>query len=203
MIALAWYIPMSIPSRVNDLCHSGSLTGSPPPGTRQVIIGIDHCHFHGNRAQQPPSYERAAPDLVSSATCIVEIEMRELHTTCELPRLRTLVEVLLRIAPPFRARFAVLCQCPLPAHAAIARPRSGLCCCVGCRLSTDSILFAFVHAGCRLCSRVLGFQNLTAPNKRLPHFRSLSSPFSPALHPPLSAASTSHCSSEAPPTSLR
>jgi hypothetical protein len=35
---------------------------------------------------------------MSRATYVVEIEMRELHTICELPRLRAFVEVLLRIA---------------------------------------------------------------------------------------------------------
>jgi hypothetical protein len=42
------------------------------------------------------------------------------------------------------ARFALLCQCPPPTATAIARPRSGLY----CKLSTDLLLFAFVHAGC-------------------------------------------------------
>jgi hypothetical protein len=42
------------------------------------------------------------------------------------------------------ARFALLCQCSPLTTTAIARPRSGLY----CRLSTDLLLFAFVHAGC-------------------------------------------------------
>jgi hypothetical protein len=42
------------------------------------------------------------------------------------------------------ARFAPLCQCSPPTATAIARPRSGLY----CRLSTDLLLFAFVHTGC-------------------------------------------------------
>jgi hypothetical protein len=42
------------------------------------------------------------------------------------------------------ARFTLLCQCSPPTTTAIARPRSGLC----CRLSTDLLLFVFVHAGC-------------------------------------------------------
>jgi hypothetical protein len=53
---------------------------------------------------------------------------------------------------------------------------------------------AVVHAGCAHV-RVLGFPDLTAPpNKRLPRFRSFSVPSAlpSALHPPLSAASTSH-----------
>jgi hypothetical protein len=43
--------------------------------------------------------------LMSRATYIVEIEMRELHTICELPRLRlrASVEALLHIAPPLTA----------------------------------------------------------------------------------------------------
>jgi hypothetical protein len=45
---------------------------------------------------------------MSWAAYIVEIEMREPRTTCEIPRLVAFVEVLLRIAPPFRT-------VPLPA----------------------------------------------------------------------------------------
>jgi hypothetical protein len=51
-----------------------------------------------------------------------------------------------RAAAVAAARFALmLCQCS-PTHCDChrARPRSGLC----CRLSTDLLLFAFVHAGC-------------------------------------------------------
>ena len=42
------------------------------------------------------------------------------------------------------ARFALPYQCFPPTTTAIARPRSG----PYCRLSTDLLLFAFVHAGC-------------------------------------------------------
>jgi hypothetical protein len=42
------------------------------------------------------------------------------------------------------ARFTLLCQCSPPTTTAIARPRSG----PYCRLSTDLLLFAFVHADC-------------------------------------------------------
>jgi hypothetical protein len=76
------------------------------------------------------------------------------------------------------ARFALLCQCSPPTPTAIARLRSGLC----CRLSTQTSFFSlFCTPVVQNCSRVLGFPNPTAPNKRLPHFRSLPpvTPYSP------------------------
>jgi hypothetical protein len=69
------------------------------------------------------------------------------------------------------ARFALLCQCSPPTTTAIARPRSGLY----CRLSTDFLLFAFVHAGCAhvsLASRTS--QRLTNAYLTFVHFHSVS-----------------------------
>ena len=68
------------------------------------------------------------------------------------------------------ARFALLCQCSPPTTTAIARPRSGLY----CRLSTDLLLFAFVHAGCAhvsLASRTS--QRLTSVYLTFVHSQSL------------------------------
>ena len=88
------------------------------------------------------------------------------------------------------ARFALLCQCSPPTTTAIgARPRSDLY----CRRSTDLLLFAFVHAGCAHVSLAPRTSQRLTSAYLLPNFRSLSaSRFNPALHPPLSAASTSH-----------
>jgi hypothetical protein len=67
------------------------------------------------------------------------------------------------------ARFALRCQCSPPAPTAIARPLWPHT--VGCPQTS------FFSRLCTLVgSRALGFPNLTAPNKRLPHFRSLSVP---------------------------
>jgi hypothetical protein len=83
--------------------------------------------------------------------------------------------VLLALKPTHRGNFArsalkgqwaaaMLYQCSPPTTtAAIARPRSGLY----CRLSTVHRPPSFRVCARRLCSRVLGFPNLTAPNKRL------------------------------------
>jgi hypothetical protein len=68
------------------------------------------------------------------------------------------------------ARFALLCQCSPPTTTAIARRRSGLY----CRLSTDLLLFAFVHAGCAhvsLASRTS--QRLTNVYLNFVHIQSL------------------------------
>jgi hypothetical protein len=69
------------------------------------------------------------------------------------------------------ARFALLCQCSPPTTTtAIARPRSG----PYCRLSTDLLLFAFVHAGCAhvpLASRTS--QRLTSVYLTFVHSQSL------------------------------
>jgi hypothetical protein len=52
---------------------------------------------HSSRSHSP---RRAAPALMLiRATYVVGIEMRELHTTCELPRLCAFAEASLRIAP--------------------------------------------------------------------------------------------------------
>jgi hypothetical protein len=94
------------------------------------------------------------------------------------------------------ARIALICRCPPPTATAIARPRSlvsGLC----CRLSTDPLLFAFVHAGCAhvhahvsLASRTS--QHLRNAHLAFIHFQSLQPcPPLPSVSC-LSAASTSH-----------
>jgi hypothetical protein len=77
-----------------------------------------------------------------------------------------------RCSPPAAvaaARFALLCQCSPPTATAIARPRSGLY----CRLSTDLLLFAFVHAGCAHVSLASRTSQRLTNTYSPPHFRSL------------------------------
>jgi hypothetical protein len=73
-------------------------------------------------------------------------------------------------APPCSASAPYLLIISTPT--ATARPRSGLCSC--CRLSTDLLLFAFVHAGCAhvsLASRTS--QHLTSAYLAFVHSQSL------------------------------
>jgi hypothetical protein len=103
--------------------------------------------------------------------------------------------------------FAPLCQCSLPStprrcpvnykpHLLLLPSRVHALVSEHCRSFTD--LHSFRFCARQLCSRVLGFPNLTAPNKRLAHFRSLSFP-SILLSTPLCLLPSPP--TEAPPTS--